>query len=571
MKTLRIDFGHTSLINEGYFKAEAVYRTPRCLWVTPVRIRWSRDESVPGLYRDHIAAGDSPAEFRMGLPAGAYDVTLLFRDPDRAHEPFRVTLGAVDARAPVGAGRVYEEALITPDQGQAVAHRLHIEHQAGALALRVLDGGFISAMEVEGGADFELAPLYDDAIDYDRMPSIEEAERAPRNTAAESLRAACEWLFRLKDADGFIGENDHYRFWYTAAYPLRTLLAGWELFGRRDYYEASVRLLDEFIAQQMPEGAYPQRYLPMHPDQMTLEELERVRDIHWMNLADVGSMVIAVLVACRYVDAERRQRYLASVRRFFVRWAMRSRRDNGGFDNGWVPRASPWGWSQKVYGVSTANMALAMMLYARITGEEAFAAVAGDAVLLLTRSWHKDGRNLNWVFEDTYPGFNTYQSPLEFGDTIYTLECLSGMLALAASPEIRSAVFEALRRHILGSAGLIHELEGRSWWPVINAWDASKSAAAPLIFRDFLAHAAEFDVPMEDVARVRAAYERLERFLLAPDCARLIGVCLKDPVQPLPFQPHAPQSWANYANAATGFAGIFLADVVQRGMNFRVE
>ena len=66
-------------------------------------------------------------------------------------------------------------------------------------------------------------------------------------------------------------------------------------------------------------------YRGVSTERLNYKELEEVRRNNWMNLADVGSMVASLVIACHYVCGERRQRYVQAVRRYLDDWAIRFR------------------------------------------------------------------------------------------------------------------------------------------------------------------------------------------------------------------------------------------------------
>lgn len=58
------------------------------------------------------------------------------------------------------------------------------------------------------------------------------------------------------------------------------------------------------------------------------------------------------------------------------------------------------------------------------------------------------------------------------------------------------------------------------------------------------------------------------RFLSTPAYARSIGVMVNDP--DVPFGGHSLQSWAGFSIAATGFAGLSVAEMIQPGLIYLV-
>jgi hypothetical protein len=86
------------------------------------------------------------------------------------------------------------------------------------------------------------------------------------------------------------------------------------------------------------------------------------------------------------------------------------------------------------------------------------------------------------------------------------------------------------------------------WWPPAHPWVDSKAAAMPLVFL-------EYQRGMADDAEVRDAVRRAAVFLCNPDFAARIGVMV-DPELP----------WGQFSMPATGFGGLFLAEMVRPGV-----
>ena len=202
-------------------------------------------------------------------------------------------------------------------------------------------------------------------------------------------------------ADGFLGdpEGDR-RWWYTSAYPIRTLLAGSEIFADDRYRIAAQEVLDLFVLEQMPEGGFPQSYQGRGElAKLPAAELDAIRARTWMNLADIGSTVSALAFAIRYVTGERQTRYRAAVRKYLDEWARPFQQPSGGFTNGWLAgHHAKW-----IYSIATGTTALSFAFYAAATGEHGYIEVAERAVEFLVRDWHDDGRPYIWPFDWYYP------------------------------------------------------------------------------------------------------------------------------------------------------------------------
>lgn len=561
---IRLDFGNNSVrADEGFLKLERLYTSCRFMWMTELKNKW-HTETERSPFRDYVFAAKS--ELRLAPPAGDYILRLHFYDPKEAHAPFIVKVCKVASDTAVFEGTCISEVKIDVPQGEKASVDIPLSHEEGQIALDFFgigDGGFfINGLDILAENEVTFGKLFAGAPE-DTLPS--KAEVAARGVfdPERALSACCEWLMRHRTADGFLGDYEmNKRLWYTSSYPLRTLLAGYALFGKKAYYDAAKAIFDRFADEQMPEGSFTQAYRGAPTKELSEEELEKVRRGNWMNLADIGSMVAALAVMCRYVeDPADKEKYTGTVRRYLDGWAMRYRRENGGFDNGWVHRPA-----EKVYSVSTASTALSMLLIGQAADTERYQKTAEEAVSLLADRWNENGENWNFIFDGTYPGHDHYQNVLEFGDGFYTLEAISAALAISENFNLRQKLFHALKCYLFGSAGILRFLEDAPWWPIQNVWNNSKSAGNPILLRDFLEYGAEFGAAEEELAKCRALYEQCGKFLCTPEFAERIGVMAEDPKGALPFRLHSIQSWTGCAVAATGFAGIAYANMIKPGI-----
>lgn len=562
----RLDFGNCEVYGKpGWLTVGRVYCSPRVLWVNEPREVWRPGDADPLLLS---FVQDQEGELRLGLPPGSYTLKLSFFDALEEHGPFSLAAASVDARAAMGAGeqRVVLAGVVVP-RGQAMIEQVDLTHTGGALALRFKAPSgktfLLNALEVLGPDEAELEILFPDAP-TDILPAPADLLATGRDDPRAALREVCDWLMAHRRPDGFLGDPEGTRrWWYTSAYPIRTLLAGSRIFGEDRYRLAAQEVLDLFVLDQMPEGGFPQSYqgrgeLARLPE----VELDEIRAKTWMNLADIGSTVSALAFAIPYVTGDRQARYRDAVRKYLDEWARPYQQPSGGFTNGWLAgHHAHW-----IYSIATGTTGLSFAFYAAATGEPGYIEVAERAARFLVRDWHEDGRPYIWPFDWYYPGAPFYMRVRDIGEQFYILDAIAGIASVSRNEVVRREVFDALRKYLLGSRGLIASWDGATWWPIQDTWNNSKSAATPLFLEYFLRAAAQYDVPPADMAKVRDMAEAARRFLCTPTHARQIGVMVDDP--DLPWGGHSLMSWAGCAVAATGFAGLALADMVQPGISY---
>jgi hypothetical protein len=566
MKTIaRLNFGNSEVYDApDHILIGRVYSTPRFVWVNEVREYWRPGVEDPLLLS---FVGGPAGELRLGLPTGDYTLRLTCFDPAESHGPFGLSAASIDARSPMGmgVGPTLIKDLVVP-QGQLVRPEVSYRHSSGALALRfsAAEGQTfaLNGLDILGPDGVEAQSIFADAPS-DIVPSVEEVLVNGRDDPKAALHAVCEWLLRHRKSDGFLGDPEGTRrWWYTSAYPIRTLLAGFDIFGETRYLAAVQDIVDRFVSEQMPNGAFAQAYIGRPTAGMSDAELEEIRAHYWMNMADLGSSAAALAACCRYVTGDRQKRYLAAVRKFCDRWAKQFQMPNGGFLNGWLAGH----YAKWIYSIATATEGQTFALTGAVSGDSSYMEVAERAAEFLLREWNDDGRPHTYPFDDYFPGHPFYERTKDTGETFYFLEGLLGTAYVTPNAALKRRIWETMHKYILGSQGMLATWGSKPWWPIQDTWHNSKSAATPLALGFFLQFGREYGATDEEMARVERAYHLARKFLCTPAYARQIGVMSDDP--DLPWGGHSLQSWTGCAVAATGFCGIALADMVKPSLTF---
>lgn len=561
---LRFDFGNDFVPHdEGFIKIERLFLSARYLWVNELRNRWNCVEECSP-FRDIVYGNEG--EFRIGLPQGEYRLDLHFFDPQKTWVPFPVCISCVQPHAPRHSGVILNTTEISAPKGEKLLVSVSVRHPGGVLAVSFPQSFFVSGLDVYGPENTVLETIYPEAP-ADTLPTRETVLQNSDCNPSAMLETACEWFLRHRLPDGFIGDfEEGKRLWYTASYPIRTLLAGYELLGNRAYLTAATAILDLLVTEQMPEGGFTQAYRAQATASLSAQELQAVRETNWMNLADVGSMVAALAVACRSVSGGRRECYCAAVQRYLNDWALRFRKPDGGFTNGWVCRLD-----EKVYSVATASSALSFGIFGTLTDNPEYIRIAEQAACFLAEQWNDDGRLWNHIYQGTYPGHDHYQDVREFGDGLYTLETICAVLAISKERVVRVKLFGALKKYLFGSSGLLNLKGGAAWWPLQNNWHNSKSTALPLLLQTFVQYGRELGATDEELHAAEETFLDCRAFLCLPSSAKLLGVAADDTDRAYPFASHSIQSWTGCSAAATGFAGIALAQMISPGIAFCMD
>jgi len=523
-----------------------VYRSPRYLWVSRVReieIEGEKDALLSG------AIAGEKGEFRAGLPDGAYRLRLILSGGRRPYGPFTIFV----QNEPVA-----RDVKLTP--GEVKRPCFNAAVRGGALSLRFEaapgQSFAVNGLEIEGLPAAKLQPLFKDAPP-DVLPTRAEVLQRGLSDPSSALRTYCEWLLTKRLANGFLGDQEasatHVNYyWYTSAYPLRTLLAGYRIFGERRYLEAAAAILDRLVEEQLPNGAFQQVYRAKPTSQLTKEEIQQIYATRWMNMADVGSIATALGVAARHMDEPRKSRYAGALRRYCEDFAVQFQKPEGGFTNG-IENGVP---QTNIYSVATGTEAAAFAALYASTHDPKHLRVAERATNFLLDHWNPSGLPTGYPHSPGKPVQPVLMEPYQYAETYYYHEGILFTLAQSKDPQLHRKARRVYGWVVKGPRGMLATIGPRAWWPLEDAWDNSKSAALPLVLLYY--RTLERDPENERFLAVA------RRFLATPDYARRIGVMVDDP--DLPWGGHSLQSWAGFSIAATGFGGLALAEMIQPGL-----
>lgn len=570
-KTAFLRLGMSNTFEEpiGWTDQDRNYRSPCFGFVKDVFVKWY-ETGLDNPFKDFIFDSEQ-FEFRVGLPKGNYSLKLYFYDPTKIHCKMSVILLHTGADLPEGSGRRLAAYQVVPGLLEPyVLHITEFEHPGGVLGImfRGEGGGDAIVNAIEFYSKHEATPIriYPEAPPAD-LPTKESLLQEATVEPKRRLEAICEWLLNHRDSDGFMGDfESNKRLWYTASYPIRTLLAQYDITGNSLYLNAATQIVDRFVEEQAPNGGFFQTFFGVPTAKRTVSEFEALYAANWMNLADVGSMVAALIAAAHYVDGERKIAYTNAARRYLDDWVKPRIQPNGGVKNGWL---GAQGEAQNIYSVSTAMTALSMAMFYNLTGEECYLQQAGKTVSFLLDDWGEDGTIRKWNFDTEYPGEGYRLPPYAFGDSFYVFEALSALATLTSDDALRYRIYQSLKKSIYGSQGLLHFQGDKPWWSLQSIWHNSKSAGMLMIYQDYYKLDKLYGEDNNLTTQFKSAYRAAQKYLLSEDSARQLGVMLNDPEDKYPFGPHSLQSWSGCAVAASGFAGLSVAQIVKYGVIYQ--
>ena len=537
----------------GYTLVGCMYASPCYLWsagsegetlVNPVGEGAHLDVVEPLL--EGFAYFDRPAIFQIGLPDENYRLTMTSYDRWKSHGPFTVKANDLEkiSGCAIAANNIAEQTFQCDVTGGVL--RLEFVPESGKDFL-------LNALVVEGPDDAEPQPIFRTAPPVS-LPDKEELAANSEDDPAKALRKICDWLVGQQGpARGFLGEADGG--WYTAAFATRTLLAAYDVLGEEQYLEAACACLDLLVGEQLPTGAFLDGFRGIPTSDRSDAEVREICRTERQPMSDIGSMVSALAIGSTYVEAERKERYLRSLKLFCDEWAPRFQHPSGAFSDG--PTLSPLG---EIYSCATAIEAAAFSLACAATGDNGYLKVAGDAIRYLLQDWFRDGRMIgrspHWISHNRLP---FVLEPLHFGEHYYFDEGFITTAYHTRDEELRGKIGEAMQWRVFGQCGLLAALDGRSWWPVEHdiIWYRAKSAGMPqtLLYEKRRGHS---------TPELAEALDCMRKVLCTHEYARRLGVVVEDEERPAAIHGHA--TWSGMRMEATGFAGMTLAEMIKPGV-----
>lgn len=535
----------------GFTPVSRVYHSPRYLWIDNVKEVERMDANDP-LRRDFV--GGPKGEFWIGLDNGDYSVTLIMGDPGEAKGPFDIFLQneAVQKNVNIEKGQWLELKFPVKIEDQKLALLLVAgEGKEFALNGLILSGAEGKAVRLI----FEDAPL-------DVLPSVDEVLQHGSTDARAALHTICDWFLEKRLPNGFLGDYEpgnkatNY-YWYSTAYPIRTWLAGFEIFGDKKYLDAVVKIMDVLVDEQLPTGAWQQIFRNKPAKDLSPEELEHIYNHEWMNLADIGSIATALGIASEYVPEPRKSRYVNSLKRFCEDWALRWQKPSGGFTNGMESGVA----RTEVYGVATATEAAAFTTLYIQTKNEKYLHIAEQAARFMVERWNEDGRPV-WYFHRSIKDGQILDMPIRyFGSAFYYTDGLFFVYHHTKDEALRNRIEQVYSWYIKGEKGLLANLGQHAWWDLQDYWNNSKTAGMPLAFLNYQR--------MKSDPAVDRFVSIAKRFLCTPEFSVQLGIMVHE--AELPWGTHSIQSWAGCSVAATGFAGLSIAEMIQPGVIYLLK
>jgi len=340
-------------------------------------------------------------------------------------------------------------------------------------------------------------------------------------TPSAALDVYCSWLVEQLP--------EYRRSWYPLFYALRALLYAAKLLQKPAYAAVAFPYFDQYISEQLPNGAFNAKPLNRPMADFSRQEIEELLRRGDLNLADGGSNVHALLQAAVAADGERRQRYLAAAEKWLTGWVPIFALPSGAYGNGF------WGGHKLNGPYSMAmNICSALAAYTRITGQRDLIANAENFVLFqLDQGWHASGVPIRF---DNYPVPSADSLIVDYCRMFYLLEAICWTHYASDNKSFRARVKERLDEWL--SADFLRRWpEGQPWfnmdakfplpadWRDSNIgtgfyWRAAKCNGIPYLFSYYLNHIGEN-------AALRERFEAGVKYLSHPLDAIMQGVACR--------------------------------------------
>ena len=519
----RIDCGPEDRVEPRSEACDAMDWNPRAMWSWGM-VRAESRSDLSDAYLGDFVEGER-ADLKLAVESGTpYLVILTLGDAKEARGPVRITAG----------DRVLTDSLTTlPGEFKDLRFKITafgkwmtIRFEAASCRTFAVNGVALYAEGAVGARARNAVP------DPPFPPTRADADSLPER-ARRALRAEAEYLLAAQPPEGGFSRNGA---WYECSYPVRTLLAASRVLNEPRYKTVALACVDRFAAERLPYGGWSAHFFGSQgcPIANATREENRTR-----NLADVGSMVLALASAAEVADAERAKRYVAIDRAYADSIVLPAQLASGAFPNGRFDGKD----FTFPYTVATAVQAAHLSALYRLTHDARYQVASQRAVLYLASTIEKDGS----VRLHPHDKETTLLLPAEsVGDLFYVIESLlwaEPILDPASADTIRSA----LDRYFRGGSLAPLWQDPRAWLHRGDTWERSKRAGILYL--------------LEGYRGIRGPSENLDRLIAAvfgaledPTFAKKIGVGA---------EATSPEN--RYGLGATGFAGIGVAALASEG------
>lgn len=345
--------------------------------------------------------------------------------------------------------------------------------------------------------------------------------------------------------DFIVKERSRHATIYVGGYYMRDLVAGYEIFGDRQYLDTAIAYADFLLEKQMPNGFWATGYGPVY-------------------LADTGSALGLFIALYKHVDATHQKRYFDAVK-LYTDSLQKDKMilPNGAFGTGWK-EIKNGKLTDPIYDQYTLSSALTgatifTWMYQK-TKQEKYREISYRAMKWVLCTMRDDG-NIPYILAEedsawSKPGgpkneYNLWDD-MTYGTSGYVGEGVISFDLYCDNAARKSWIEKAVRPNI--EFLLRTQLPDGTWSKHgQKSWDRTRNPGIINYLTWYYEH-------VDRDPRIVQAVQRFDAFVVVPENGKSLGL-FSDGAYP------GPKDKANAFNTVTALTGRALADILSPGVD----